>query len=1174
MSPIAKKIAAVAAVCAIAALSAQAESPVAAENGIRLSEWGNSPVLPEVESSASARKAEAESVLPELGEFLSEEWQTLGAGATDTDRLRKALANRATGRADDSLMSFMTSRWESAPGRLANFLTDHAETRLNAMPGIENAALDLTPARDGNGFGFSASGVGMLHRDADSGFGLQPKIERSSEDGKLFGSFGAFQRKALGDWGVVGVNVFADYANDPVRGDASRFRVGADFSSAWVDADLRRIIGGEGERYRDSSGRLFQAYAPHGTEAELRVHSPNLLWLEGFAKFAEWEGRGGNADTRTDSFGLTFHPYTGPMAGLRADAGVSGENAEVDLAYSWMIGKGAALPKSAERFNVYTEIAKKVAASDFNFADHDVYEGLHLYELEQNGQGGMTPAQLAEAYKQMWALLPSYLQVGEVTQGYCPPPVFNANEEVRNVYSERQEQFGRRAQIDARCVSYLGGGDLERGLWGFYYIYAPWLKPVWGRFAPSSIEWTVEPSFRVQNLLAVDMMKIQILAGVDVTDVVVVQNPQINWVSDFDGNPPSPGTAFTLLDLALVNFGGYWNHRNDTDYRTDEWVEYTEQYTDLFRLLSAGGARCSVEASSHSALSDLCIQISNEFGIAEDDKLAVVRKEPPKGSLPEIESPRRIPKLRGPVFTITANTDYRDVDYALVDDSGLFEITNNGDFTDHTGANGEWRLRINTLSEDPENPGEMIYRSKQGVISAKNDLTATGRYIVTIVANFFYHTHTQDPVNRVLTIDVVEGPDDVVFYTDGTENQLFRFDIMAFLPGVELSVKRIDSKLRHISDEGFQINGELDLGVSAEAELEASGGNLVEALSFKFIVKNPDLNDKEYVLRRHDLECDRNMDPADSTQVDKNLKDAVERGDLSDACQAIIQGANVDHGDGTTSMLNRSILNRDVEMQRLLIAYDASKDLEDDDNGRPIHTAAKQAEVPIGSYLLRNGVDAAAPKKLDLFTPLHFLAQRQRGIKGNTFDFADLLKGYEISVNKPANDGLAYMHIVAKVGNPDSMPPILGLEPKPHLETRTNLRMPLHLAAQFGNHDVMRQMLIRARDLGLKVDKREVNTGKAAIHYATTEEVVDHLICAGSSFDLAVDSSTDDDGDMITAATLLKLRHLDYLITDWEDYTDGEASFIQRCNIKAPGVYEGRPSPSGGDDDSLMVAES
>ena len=334
MPTIAKKIAAVAAVCAIAALSAQAESPVAAENGIRMSEWGNKPVLPEVESSAIPRKAEAESALPELGEFLSEELQTLGAGATDTDRLRKALANRATGRADDSLMSFMTSRWESAPGRLANFLTDHAETRLNAMPGIENAALDLTPARDGNGFGFSASGVGMLHRDADSGFGLQPKIERSSVDGKLLGSFGAFQRKALGDWGVVGVNVFADYANDPVRGDASRFRVGADFSSSWVDADVRRIIGGEGERYRDSSGRLFQAYAPHGTEAELRVHSPNVLWLEGYAKFAEWEGRGGNADTRTDSFGLTFQPYTGPMAGLRADAGVSGENAEVDLAYS------------------------------------------------------------------------------------------------------------------------------------------------------------------------------------------------------------------------------------------------------------------------------------------------------------------------------------------------------------------------------------------------------------------------------------------------------------------------------------------------------------------------------------------------------------------------------------------------------------------------------------------------------------------------------------------------------------------------------------------------------------------------------------------------------------------------------------------------------------------------
>ena len=579
MSPIAKKIAAVAAVCAIAALSAQAESPVAAESGIRLSEWGNKPVLPEVESAAPARKAEAESVLPELGEFLSEEWQTLGAGATDTDRLRKALANRATGRADDSLMSFMTSRWESAPGRLANFLTDHAETRLNAMPGIENAALDLTPARDGNGFGFSASGVGMLHRDADSGFGLQPKIERSSADGKLLGSFGAFQRKALGDWGVVGVNVFADYANDPVRGDASRFRVGADFSSAWVDADVRRIIGGEGKRYRTSDGRLFQAYAPHGTEAELRVHSPNVLWLEGYAKFAEWEGRGGNADTRTDSFGLTFQPYTGPMAGLRADAGVSGENAEVDLAYSWVIGKGAALPKSAERFNVYTEIAKKVAASDFNFADHDVYEGVHLYELERNEQGGLTPAQLSEAYKQMWAMIPPYLRVSEVTQAYCPPPVFNANDEMRRILFERRVELHntnsdgpglnyQRANLDARCVSYLSEDVTGRnGSNATSFLSHPWRRDFWGRFPHSSSGWTVEPTSPLRRFI-LDRFKIDTLSGVDFTGSMGHRFRSDGFSHDFYGNPVGSDTVFTPLRIALMNLGGYWNHRNDLQYQT------------------------------------------------------------------------------------------------------------------------------------------------------------------------------------------------------------------------------------------------------------------------------------------------------------------------------------------------------------------------------------------------------------------------------------------------------------------------------------------------------------------------------------------------------------------------------------------------------------------------------
>ena len=782
MPTIAKKIVAVAAVCAIAALSAQAESPVAAENGIRLSEWGNKPVLSELESSAPARKAEAESVLPELGEFLSEEWQTLGAGATDTDRLRKALANRATGRADDSLMSFMTSRWESAPGRLANFLTDHAETRLNAMPGIENAALDLTPGDDGNGFGFSASGVGMLHRDADSGFGLQPKIERSSEDGKLFGSFGAFQRKALGDWGVVGVNVFADYANDPVRGDASRFRVGADFSSAWVDADVRRHFGDNGrEFYRD--GNRFFAYTPDGLEAEMRVHSPGLAWLEGFAKFSEWEGRGANADSRSHSFGLTFIPTT--MPALRANAEVDGSDAKMEVAYNLILGQEPVAVNAGNRFNVYSDIAKPVEDGQFQIEDFQLYEAAHLFEADHDSYGYRDacerltdPVASRECYYSGWyhererrtfeswnLVKPAYMRVTEHVRARCAPPLFSI--------------WLTNTPADGNILAQHG----SPGLIACDFLRKS-LDP--DMRVATDINAAVE-EFRKTNAHMMYVMAAD-KANINAVKMLIIADVSKNGMGWWRGEVRSQ----TWNDTVLEAVGWRLNESEELNANPVR----RERLIEIAKILRSNGFTCRQERVQRwsGILSEACTE-------RDDDYPPFVRADyaVPEGSLNPAETKYVVEGYTGEVARISAVTPYADVDFFIKDSGDAFGYERAGRFRDSYTTCQEYENWLNrpgrllveaaTISGCSESGYAIRTRinygdgSKTAILNLTSEAVASKVYVITVTAKFFYHVNNLNTVEREVRITVLDKRAPVDAQLDiGSKTQVTRLPSIPELP--------------------------------------------------------------------------------------------------------------------------------------------------------------------------------------------------------------------------------------------------------------------------------------------------------------------------------------------------------------------------------------------------------
>ena len=1221
MSPTTKKIFAVAAVCALAALSARAESP--AEKGIHLSEWGTETALPEYESPApAALKAENDDA-PDFGEFLAEEWNTFGAGALDPERLRKMMANRAVGREDDSLMSFMASRWESAPGRLANFLTGYGEARLNALPGVENARLGLTPGGD-NGFGFSASGVGMLHRSANSGFGLQPTVEKSATDGNFFGSFGAFQRWALGNWAVAGLNIFADYADSPDKGAASRYRVGADFSSAWVDADIRRFIGGEGERRRTADGRLFQAYAPHGTAAELRVHSPNLLWLEGFAKFSELEGRGGKADQRAHAFGMTYQPRIGPLTGLRADAQFADDgDAKLDLAYSWVIGQGARAPKTADPFNVYTNIAEAVADGTFDPENYEIYEALHLYELQENiGTVGITlsAAQLSMAIVSMWSKVPEYLQIAEEHQGSCPPPVFAVDRDYSAVanqhldearawsrhmyevnwytvlemlislgYTDEQSQqaeyekwieetaiWGAHAtaiQTMASCELVLGGAS-SINLIGYYTTYRNQLKYAMQEAVDKIAGYHRHVRSTVVSRNDLDPLRLHILAGYNlndktnfdsyVDDETVLDHVQghlgqiWNRRGDENGIPTwgmLPGMPGTWLgdwkpEWGLQPIGGYYN-RDPSEAEKRAKIKLMD---DLVKMLIVNGAECNIQSGP------ICDFRPGDFPDLQPVVSLALRARPPEGRLSEVSTKYVASGFSGIMFTITAGTDYVDVEYDLPDPGnvldGLLTIANNGGFTDHAGTLNAGRLRINTPTKIGRR--NTVYRSKEGVLTALRPLQASMTYTVTVQAKFFYHIHARNTVEQIFEMIVVDQNPRrlVVTEDDGTARLNYRF------PGLlaNLSVENIgnDDRLTY-SAGGFALSGPLDVGQTVAVNFKATASNLAGDITLNYKVANPALDDPIWLDAKFP-DCRPTKPHALKDKKKSRMKRSIESGELEDLCEAIRKNANINQAS-SPKLLHTAISVGNRGAQRILLVNGADADASDGNDGAPIHMAAKVGDVVMGRFLLNANSDRVNVRSSDSNkTPLHVLANVPSSDDINARGFAQLLTNYNVNVSAKADDKWAYLHYVASSGNPDSMDTILPKRPEPHVATENNNgRLPLHMAVEDNNVSVVHKMLENADTLGLDVNHLEPVHKKAAIHYAKSREVLTLLLCAGSSFDLRVgDDAPTNAGD--TAYEIISRRNgeLGGMRNEWRNYE--RFGFLSRvCGADASGVLEGRP---------------
>ena len=619
-----------------------------AGDGIRLSEWGDGQL-----TEISGQKAEVVGRdAPELrlGDFLVDEVRSFGAGALDGEQLRKALANRAVGKDGAGIRDWMANRWESAPGRFGAHMAGYAEGRLESLSWVESADVRWTPSADDAFGAFSASGVGGLWTGADSFFGIQPKIQRDNGDGKMSGSFGVFQRRAFGDWAVAGVNAFVDYADDPTYGEFARWSLGADFASPWVDGNAKRYFSNEGRKVRIGDS-VFQAYVPDGVSAELRVHSPGLNWLEGYATFAKWEGRGPNADTIRRAYGVSF----APRAGWKVDAETTdGDDFGARVAYAWTLGEESQIAV-AEPFGVYSELLTEVDNENFNVLSYELYEIMelnHLYEYYLTGSS--YPEAYRTAVSMAWQKVPAYLRVSEDLRAGCLPPVFIFKYDL----AAASQIYGISPYGHGSYAGYQWPGDFslpghvnpdlpEHHLVKYTHLMARNISDPFrlcdallhhdGANDLSSKNAT--PIFMAIYSGSVDKVRYMILAGADV-----------NAENGYGVRP--------LGRLQRVwNRGNFGGDRDDAE--------------EIARILLANDATCTEKTEG-------------EFCSMEKPNAQAYPKFKPvlpsEGGVLPVEVPQVVFGNPEEVFRITATTDFVDVDFRLMDHKEYLTVTINGTF--------------------------------------------------------------------------------------------------------------------------------------------------------------------------------------------------------------------------------------------------------------------------------------------------------------------------------------------------------------------------------------------------------------------------------------------------------------------------------------------------------------
>ena len=523
---------------------------------------------------------------------------------------------------------------------------------------------------------------------------------------------------------------------------------------------MQKYVGGLGERYYHG-GELHQAYAPHGTAAEIRVHSPDLRWLEGFARFSETEGRGGNADTRTHGFGLAFQPHFGGLSGWRTNAELAGDDLNVVLNYAWTLGEGAALPSVSDPFNVYTKLTDPmVDITETSIESYALYEGAALWELNSGGQSQLSDIEFQRRISLLWLQAPEYLQLeSDWQQGlYCPPPVISVGDVERHLASRKTlgDYFTEAFSEGGGCDWAILGADPNANA---HTKFSTWLAGwssnesnhqaihLMAAFLSSNGGFFYNRGWSPNYIQEVDGIRIAILAGGDVNIPLPDDHPNLSGYTALDILQDGAESWINLTSSDLQGLRGLLNHRRvysgvrkNCRHDSRGWLacadDLLNESRDLVlkaaKILRANGAECVKKEKS----SYLC-------SIEHDSSWTKFEPElPPNGGLIPVPQIVVTQGYTGEVFRVTATTDYADVDFNFAGLGDSFSATRLGEIVEFSGygfSNG----RINS--------GETTVV----VVQLTNSALPVGTHEIEITADFFYHHTDLNTAVHVATIAVL-----------------------------------------------------------------------------------------------------------------------------------------------------------------------------------------------------------------------------------------------------------------------------------------------------------------------------------------------------------------------------------------------------------------------------------
>jgi ankyrin repeat protein len=228
----------------------------------------------------------------------------------------------------------------------------------------------------------------------------------------------------------------------------------------------------------------------------------------------------------------------------------------------------------------------------------------------------------------------------------------------------------------------------------------------------------------------------------------------------------------------------------------------------------------------------------------------------------------------------------------------------------------------------------------------------------------------------------------------------------------------------------------------------------------------------------------------------KLLLDAVEKGYLKIVDKLLKYGTDVNklykstYGIGCM-LLHVASKNKQEEVAKLLISYEADVNGQDETRKTPIFYSIKNADLKITKLLLTNKANVNARTKKGT-TTLHAAVQK------GYVKVIEILLEYNADVNRTNKKGLTPLHIAVQKGYVKVIEILLEYNADVNRTNKKGLT-PLHIAVQKGYLEVVMFLL----KLGANVHSKD-ELGRTAFHFAAQDvhlEIVKVLLEFGAGID-------------------------------------------------------------------------